>query len=114
MRSLEQIMQGISPERRNRVEAHAAELIAEELTRRELRRARKVTRTRVGKTLGVSEGAVLRLEKRADLMLSAFRKSVEAMGGKVSLVVEFPDRPPAVLSGIGEGEPRARSPVCGR
>ena len=30
------------------------------------------------------------------------RSTVEAMGGKLSLVAEFPDRAPVVLSGIGE------------
>jgi integrase len=44
-------------------------------------------------------------EKRSDLLLSTLRKTVEAMGGKLSLVAEFPDRPPIVLSGIAEDDP---------
>ena len=45
-----------------------------------------------------------RLEKRSDLLLSTLRKTVEAMGGNLSLVAEFPDRPPVVLSGIARDE----------
>jgi hypothetical protein len=32
--------------------------------------------------------------------ISTLRRSIEAMGGKLSLVAEFPDRKPVVLSGI--------------
>ena len=38
-------------------------------------------------------------------MISTLRKTVEAMGGSLSLVAEFPDRDPVVLSGISQDEP---------
>lgn len=59
----------------------------------------------MAKVLGISQDGVSRLEKRSDLLLSPLRKSVEAMGGNLSLVAEFPDRDPVVLSGIAEVEP---------
>src|SRR6266446_252520 len=89
---------------RKRVEARAVELIAEEMTLRELRRARKLTQVRMAKALGITQDSVSRLEKRSDLLLSTLRKTVKAMGGNLSLVAEFPDRPPVVLSGISEGD----------
>jgi hypothetical protein len=49
-------------------------------------------------------GRCLRLEKRSDLLLSTPRKTVEATGGSLSLVAEFPDRAP-VLSGIADHDP---------
>jgi len=60
---------------------------------------------RIAKTLGISQDGVSRLEKRSDFLLSTLRKTVEAMGGNLSLVAEFPDREPVVLSGIAEAEP---------
>jgi DNA-binding XRE family transcriptional regulator len=90
----------LSPERRKKVEARAGELLAEEMTLRELRRARQLTQVRLAKTLGITQDSVSRLEQRTDLLLSTLRKSVEAMGGRLSLVAEFPDRAPVVLSGI--------------
>jgi transcriptional regulator with XRE-family HTH domain len=90
---------------RRKVEARAAELIAEEMTLRELRKARKLTQVRVAKALGVSQDSISRLEKRSDLLLSTLRKTVRAMGGDLSLIAEFPDRAPVVLSGIAEDEP---------
>lgn len=90
----------LSPARRKKVEARASELIAEEMTLRELRTARKLTQVRMARTLGITQDSVSRLEKRTDLLLSTLRKTVEAMGGNLSLVAEFPDRPPVVLAGI--------------
>lgn len=89
---------------RKKVEARAAELIAEEMTLRELRRARKLTQVRMAKALGITQDGISRLEKRSDLLLSTLRKAVRAMGGDLSLVAEFPDRPPVVLSGIAEDQ----------
>src|SRR5258707_251986 len=100
MKTLNQKIGDIGPARRKRVEARAAALIAEEMTLRELRQARKLTQVRMAKTLGISQDGVSRLEKRSDILLSTLRKSVEAMGGNLSLVAEFPDREPVVLSGI--------------
>jgi transcriptional regulator with XRE-family HTH domain len=91
---------GLSPARRRKVEARAAALVAEEMTLRELRYARKLTQVRLAKELGITQDSVSRLEKRSDLLLSTLRKTVKAMGGNLSLVAEFPDRPPVVLSGI--------------
>jgi len=97
----------LSPTQRRKVEARAGQLIAEEMTLRELRKARKLTQVRVAKSLKITQDSVSRLEKRSDLLLSTLRKTVEAMGGSLSLVAEFPDRAPVVLAGIADGgEPR--------
>jgi hypothetical protein len=59
----------------------------------------------LAKELGIGQDGVSKLEKRADLMISTLRKTVEAMGGCLSLVAEFPDREPVVLAGIAAVEP---------
>jgi hypothetical protein len=46
------IIAKLSPARRKKVEARAAQLVAEEMTLRELRQARKLIRVRVAKTPG--------------------------------------------------------------
>ena len=85
----------LDPERRRRVEERAAELVAEEMTLRELRKARQLTQARVATELGITQDGVSRLEQRSDLLLSTLRKTIEAMGGSLSLVARFPDRPPS-------------------
>ncbi|MBA3515495.1 MAG: helix-turn-helix transcriptional regulator [Pyrinomonadaceae bacterium] len=102
MKTLQRKMKSVGPVRRKNINARAATLIAEEMTLQELRQARKLTQVRMAKALGISQDGVSRLEKRTDLLLSTLRKTVEAMGGNLSLVAEFPDREPVVLSGIAE------------
>jgi DNA-binding XRE family transcriptional regulator len=93
-------IKNLTPAQRKKVEARAAQLIAEEMTLRELRQARKLTQMRMAKMLGISQDSVSRLEKRSDLLLSTLRRSIEAMGGTLSLIARFPDREPVLLSGI--------------
>lgn len=97
----------LSTTHRRKVEVRAAELIAEEMTLRELRKARKLTQVRLASRLGITQDGVSRLEKRSDLLLSTLRETVEAMGGNLSLVAQFPDRAPVVLSGILEEDSRS-------
>ena len=104
--SLDDMMADLDPARRRKIEDRAAELIAEEMTLRELRKARQLTQVSVARELGVSQDAVSRLEQRSDLLLSTLRKTVEAMGGSLSLIARFPDRPPVELSGIAERQSR--------
>jgi predicted transcriptional regulator len=105
MKTISQKMTNFSARRRKKIQVRAAGLIGEEMTLQELRRARKITQVRLAKALGISQDGVSRLEKRSDLLLSTMRKSVEAMGGNLSLVAEFPDRKPVILSGIATVEP---------
>jgi transcriptional regulator with XRE-family HTH domain len=100
--NVDDVIRKLSPAQRKSVEARAAQLIAEEMTLRELRRARKLTQVRVAKKLGITQDSVSRLEARSDLLLSTLRKTIEAMGGNLSLVAEFPDRAPVVLAGIAD------------
>lgn len=94
------IIRKLSPAQRKKVEARAKELIAEEMTLQELRRARKLTQVKMAKALGVNQDSVSRLEKRSDFLLLTLRKTVRAMGGDLSIVAKFPDRAPVELSGI--------------
>ena len=100
--NVEDVIAGLDPAERHRVEEMAAEFIAEEMTLRELRKARQLTQVSVARELGVSQDAVSRMEQRSDLLLSTLRRTVEAMGGSLSLIARFPDRPPVELSGITE------------
>src|SRR5579884_3656198 len=107
-KNVNDIIRTLNPTQRKKVEARAAELIADEMTLQELRRARKLTQVSVAKALGITQDSVSRLEKRSDILLSTLRKTVQVMGGNLSLVAEFPDRAPVVLSGIAEPPPKPK------
>jgi transcriptional regulator with XRE-family HTH domain len=99
-----------SEELQRAVKERAAEMIAEEMNLREVRRLRKLTQARLSKKLKIGQEGVSRIEKRSDLYISTLRNYVEGVGGKPKLVVELPDRAPVILSELGEdqGEKRAK------
>jgi hypothetical protein len=98
--NLKTVMDNLPLEQRARVEKRAAELIAEEMTLRDLRKAREFTQIRMGELLNMRQENVSRLERRADLLVSTLQSYVAAMGGELSLVVEFKDRPPVKIAGL--------------
>ncbi|MCY3981229.1 MAG: XRE family transcriptional regulator [Alphaproteobacteria bacterium] len=101
---VEDVIARLDPVERRKVDEMAAELIAEEMTLCELRKVRALTQASVTRELDISQDAISRLEKRSDLLLSTLRRTVEAMGGNLSLVARFPDRPPVELAGIAEDD----------
>jgi DNA-binding transcriptional regulator YiaG len=104
-------IKGLSPARRKKIEARAATLIAEEMSLRNLRQALTLTQERIAETLGIGQDGVSRLEKRSDLLLSTLRTYIEAMGGQLSLIAEFPDREPVTLTGLATMETAPHLPT---
>jgi len=104
MSTLKERMKALPPARRKKIEARAAKLIAEEASLCELRQALKLTQEQLAEALGIGQEGISKLEKRSDLLLSTLRSYVEAMGGHLSIVAEFPDRPPVVLAGLSTME----------
>ena len=104
-------MKGLSPARRKKIEARAAALIADEMSLRDLRQALTLTQERMAETLGIGQDCVSRLEKRSDLLLSTLRSYIEAMGGQLLLIAEFPDRAPVTLSGLATMETAPHPPT---
>jgi len=102
--TLKDKMKKLPAKRRRKIEKRAEELIAEEMSLRDLRKAHQLTQKRVAKSLGITQDGVSRLEKRSDLLISTLHGYVHSMGGTLHLVAEFPDRPPVKLKGFGEME----------
>lgn len=101
-KDLDEIMRELPPERRERIEKRAKELIDEHMTLQDIRKAQKLTQERMAQILGVGQDSVSRLEKRTDLHLSTLNNYINAMGGSLKLVAEFPDRSPVILDGLVE------------
>jgi len=108
-KNIREIMKALPAARRKKIEARAAELIAEEMTLQELRRARKLTQERLARSLGIKQKQISAIEKRTDMHISTLRRAVEAMGGNLTLVVEFPDRKPIALAGIAPSSDEGRT-----
>jgi len=100
--SLKDKMASLSPERQACIREETARLQAEYMTIQDLRKARELTQTRLGELLGKNQVTIAQMEKRTDMLLSTLRSYVEAMGGQLNIVVQFPDRDPVVLQGLGD------------
>ena len=100
-----ELTKDITPERRERIDEMKRELLAE-MPLHELRRARAMTQRDLARTLNVNQPAVSKLEQRADVYVSSLRSYVEAVGGKLKIVAEFPEGEVAItnFSDVGEGE----------
>jgi DNA-binding XRE family transcriptional regulator len=107
-KTLDEKFNELTPARRKAVVARAASLIAEESALQQLRKARKLTQVNMAKKLGIGQEGVSRIEQRSDLLISTLRSYVEAMGGKLSIIAEFPDRVPVILTGLAgmDNEPK--------
>jgi len=99
-RNANEILKSLPATRRRKIERRAKALIAEEMTLQGLRCARAMTQVSLAKSFGVAQKQVSQIEKRTDMHISTLRRSIEAMGGKLSLIAEFPDRAPVTLAGI--------------
>ena len=99
------IIDQLGPSQREKVEAEAAELIAQEVTWRELSKARRRAQLLVAEELGITQEGVCGLGKRSDLLLATLRKTVRGHGRKPVAGSRVPgvcDR--AVLSGFAEDD----------
>ena len=103
-KSLKEKLTALPEARRERIQAEADRLYDEYLTLQDLRKARKLTQAQLAEVLNIRQASVAQMEKRSDLMLSTLRSYVEAMGGRLSLKVEFSDRSPVSLEGFGDAE----------
>jgi DNA-binding transcriptional regulator YiaG len=106
-RTLKEKIATLPKARRSRIEARAAELVAEELSLRALRKALNQTQVELAKIMGVGQDAVSRYEQRSDLMLSTLSRYVSALGGTLSIVAEFPNKKPIRVRAFGS-VPRPR------
>lgn len=87
------------------VDAEVARTIAR-MKLSELRRARAMTQATISGILGIAQGDVSKLERRADVYVQTVRRYVEALGGRLRILAEFPDSDPVEIQGFGDLAPQ--------
>ena len=98
-----ELTKNFTPERRRRVDEIKRALIAE-MPLHELRRARALTQRDMAKMLRVNQPAVSKLEQRADVYVSSLRSYIEAVGGRLKIVAQFPEGEVAITNFSQAGE----------
>ena len=91
-RPFKELTKGWAEERRLAVEERTASLLTDiqDAELAELRKALKISQQELAALLGKSQGAVAQLEQRTDMKISTLRQTIEALGGHLQLIAEFP------------------------
>lgn len=82
-------LDSLPEERRAKIQGRARDSLRE-MHLSTLREAASVTQQEIADRLQISQGAVSRLENRADMLLSTFSRYIEALGGGVAIKVALP------------------------
>lgn len=101
-RTIDEMMAALPQERRERIEARAADMLAEVEGLQALRKLAERSQADMAKTLKIKQPSVHKIEKQADLYLSTLRRYVEAAGGTLELRVELPGKGTMHLTGVGD------------
>ena len=88
--SIEKLTKGWSAEKLAQVERRKVAL-RKKMALREIREALALSQQDVAKRLAIRQPAVAKLERRGDMHVGKLRCLVEAMGGRLRMVAEFPD-----------------------
>lgn len=101
-RTLGEMMSALPEERRRKIEARSAELVAEVEGLKALRQLAERSQEEMAAVLKIKQPSVHKIEKQTDLYLSTLRRYVEAAGGKLELRVELPGKGVMRLKGVGD------------
>jgi len=89
MHSLDRVMKkAFTPGKRAEIRRKAKEKVAA-IRLRHLRETRHVTQDRIANSMGISQAALSRLERRPNITISALQRYVEALGGRLEVRVVF-------------------------
>lgn len=90
---LEDKINKLSPGDREEVLAHTKELIAEELTLRQIRNFLEITQSDLANKLEIGQHNISRLESRGEnIKLATLRTYIEALGGNLVVSAIFPEK----------------------
>src|SRR6266849_5138642 len=101
-RTLSKMIDALPKQRRERIDARYRELRDDVESLRELRKVAGKAQADIAATLKIKQPSVSKIEKQTDMYLSTLRSYVEAVGGKLDLVVRMPSRRAMHLTQLDE------------
>jgi DNA-binding XRE family transcriptional regulator len=97
---LKTVLDALPPKRRAELDRRFKELVNEVESLKELRRLSAKSQAKIAKSLKISQPAVSKIEKQADMYLSTLRSYVEAIGGELDVIVRLPNRKPVKVKSL--------------
>ncbi|MFL5039438.1 MAG: XRE family transcriptional regulator [Xanthobacteraceae bacterium] len=101
-RTLNEMIDALPKQRRERIDVRYRELKDEVESLSELRKAAGKAQADIAATLKIKQPSVSKIERQTDMYLSTLRSYVEAVGGKLDLVVRLPAHRAIRLHRLGE------------
>jgi transcriptional regulator with XRE-family HTH domain len=89
MTTHKEFMASLPTKRRKVIQDRAEEILVEEMTLQELRKALDRSQENTAEALGLKQAAVSRLENRDDMRISTLREYVHALGGELEFYARF-------------------------
>ncbi len=102
VKTLAEIMDKFSLEEQAEIQERSQQLIAEEMARKEVKKAYELTQDKISQELGITAKKFDKLEEKTDLLLSILRQNLAEMGGNLKLVVEFTDHKSVIINDLKE------------
>jgi len=97
MHSLNQVMKkAFTPEKRAEIRRKAKEKVAA-IRLQHLREIRHITQERIANSMGISQAALSRLERRPNITIGALQRYVEALGGRLEVRAVFKEETQQIL-----------------
>ena len=109
-RNLNDFIATLPPEEQAAIDVRYQELKQEVEGLRELRQIAGKAQADIASALNIKQPSVSKIEKQADMYLSTLRSYVEAVGGKLELMVKLPKRPAMRIHHLGDVAPAVRTP----
>ena len=89
-RKFRDLLDRMPKQRRGRIRDRAEAMLID-MALQDLRRSRSLTQEDLAEELGLNQSALSKMEHQQDMYISTLRRILNAMGGKLKLVAEFPD-----------------------
>lgn len=90
-RTLKEVLASLPSDERKAIKERTRELVAEEMSLRDLRKAMGKTQTAVARRLKIGQEAVSKIESRSDMLISTLRSYLRSGGGDLELMARLPD-----------------------
>jgi transcriptional regulator with XRE-family HTH domain len=107
-KTLNDYLEALPRERRQKVGVRAKEILAEEMSLQELRKAKQQSQQKLAEVLHVKQGEISKIEHRTDMYVSTLRDYIEAMGGTLEITASFPNSPPIKINQFETEETEAK------
>lgn len=101
-RTLEEVMAALPADQLAEIEARYQEMLREIEGLGALRRIAGKAQADIARALDIKQPSISKIEHQADMYISTLRDYVEALGGRLDIVVTLPGHPPLRLDGLGD------------